>query len=193
MPVLKYDDSRVWSLDPMAWKGERDRYLKIDCTEWFRSSLQQRPQPADYIEEKSMSATNSRLPLKKLERSHWAEANGWSVGCWRDSLPFVANKAGKLIHRPKGVTLFNTPRGSHIAVHYYCDQGVTDNQSKGKLSFSDSIDADDMLCEACEARAVMAGFPSASEIVGRHVHIGKLKVVRCAEFTHKSAGLGVIG
>jgi hypothetical protein len=95
---------------------------------------------------------------------------------WQDSEPFVENKQGILIHRPRSVTLYNTLRYPHIAVHYYCGGSVTD--SKGKLKFFTEPDEDMMLCTYCEARAVMAGLPAASEIIGKHFHTGKLKAVR---------------
>ena len=37
---------------------------------------------------------------------------------------------------------------------------------------------DKLLCEACELSAVLAGLPSAYELAGRHVHLGRIKAVR---------------
>ena len=39
-------------------------------------------------------------------------------------------------------------------------------------------EADKLLCAACERNAVLAGLPSAYELAGRHVHLGKLKAVQ---------------
>lgn len=97
---------------------------------------------------------------------------------WRESEPFVENKRGILIHRPRSASMYRlkTTGKSHIAVRMYCGASFTDND--GDLTFLPKPPEDALLCAACEARAVMAGLPTASELAGRHVHIGKLKAVR---------------
>ena len=49
---------------------------------------------------------------------------------------------------------------------------------KRNLTFLAAPPADKLLCEACERSAVLAGLPSADELAGRHVHIGKIKAVQ---------------
>lgn len=98
------------------------------------------------------------------------------IAVWRDSEPFVENKRGILIHRPRSASMFRCLNKPHIAVHFYCGAITTD--SKGNVTFMAVPPEDSLLCHACEARAVMAGLPTASSIAGRHVHVGKLKAVR---------------
>lgn len=96
---------------------------------------------------------------------------------WRESAPFVHNKRGLLIHRPRFVSVYNRDRGTHIAVEYYCGNHVTDNVKRGNLTFIDAPNGGDMVCHACEQRAVMAGLPTSTAIAGTHVHTGKLKAI----------------
>lgn len=124
-----------------------------------------------------------KLPLERQTEPKYKPYGSNAVALWTSSEPFVENKRGILIHRPRRVTLYNWKErwGPHIAVEYYCGQTTTDR--KGNITFLPAPAETDLLCEACEARAVMAGLPSASELAGRHVHIGKLKAVRvcCAQ------------
>lgn len=46
------------------------------------------------------------------------------------------------------------------------------------LTFLAAPPDDKLLCEACERNAVLAGLPSADELAGRHVHLGKIKAVQ---------------
>ena len=121
-----------------------------------------------------------KLKLEKSKYSYKAGVNSGLKLKWNDCEPFVENKQGILLHRPRSVSLYNTLWGAHIAVHYYCGASVTD--SKGKLTFLTVPDDSAILCEACEARAVMAELPSAYSIAGKHIHIGKLKaVISCCQ------------
>lgn len=113
-----------------------------------------------------------RLPLEQNRHSIRRAAS------WRDSEPFVENRHGILIHRPKSVTLYNLHSHPHIAVNYWCGGGSTDNEIKAKLTFLSEPKADAIVCEACEARAQMAGLPSSALLAGRHVHIGRLKPIK---------------
>lgn len=112
------------------------------------------------------------------------------VARWRDCEPFVENRRGVLIHRPKAVNVYTTSRRSkmHIAIHFYCGSGTTDCDKSQNVTFLAVPPEDSLLCAACEARAVMAGLPTTTSIAGRHVHVGKLKAIRtcCAEEATKS-------
>jgi hypothetical protein len=100
----------------------------------------------------------------------------WGVSTvWRDCAPFVENGRAILIHRPRSVVTYNIHAAPHIGVNYWCGNQVS---TSGKITFLSEPPHDRLLCEACEARAVMAGHPTATEIVGRHVHIGRLKAIR---------------
>jgi hypothetical protein len=111
-----------------------------------------------------------KIPLK-LGKQYGQKAR------WKESLPFVENKMAILIHRPKKVNLHKCgDRRPHISVEHYC--GNTHSGDFDKLTFLEAPNENDLVCHACESRAVMAGLPSSSEIAGRHVHIGKLKAVK---------------
>lgn len=116
-----------------------------------------------------------RLKLEKSKYPSRRYVNSGLKAKFSECEPFVENKRGILIHRPRSVDLYNTRFGAHIAVHYYCGGSTTD--SKGKVTFLTNLDDSAILCAACEARAVMAELPSAYLITGKHVHVGKLKAV----------------
>lgn len=124
-----------------------------------------------------------RLPLEMRQYTSLSSIAFRDKARWRDSDPFVENTRGLLIHRPRRVTLHTGCGYPHIAVHYYC--GNSANGTAKNMSFLSEPPDDALLCEVCEARAVMCGLPSAAAIVGRHVHIGKLKAVRtCCKQVH---------
>lgn len=113
-----------------------------------------------------------RLPLERQKPHAWGPP---PISVWRDSPPFVMNDQGLLIHRPRTVTARSLPKkAAWLSIRYWCG-----NQVNGRKNLTFITDpADRLLCEACEARAVMAGLPAARTITGKHVHIGKLKAVR---------------
>ena len=97
------------------------------------------------------------------------------IARWRDSEPFVENERGLLIHRPRYVNVYSCRGKAHISVKYYCGNCVSN--SRGGLTFLGEPPPDALLCAFCEARAVMAGLPTATSLAGRHVHTGKLRAI----------------
>lgn len=102
---------------------------------------------------------------------------GGPIAMWRDSEPFVENRRGLLIHRPRYVSMFESRRGAHVAIEFYCGGSTTDTRERGNVMFLPAPPEGSLLCAACEARAVMAGLPSASALAGRHICIGRLKAI----------------
>ena len=94
---------------------------------------------------------------------------------WSSCAPFVENSRGVLIHRPRSAQTITIHREPHKAIHYWCGNGVA---GKRNLSFLAAPPEDKLLCARCEAQAVKAGLPSAAELTGRHVHLGKVVAVR---------------
>ena len=94
---------------------------------------------------------------------------------WASCAPFVENSRGVLIHRPRSAQTITIHKEPHMAVHYWCGNGVA---GKRNLTFLVAPPDDQLLCEACERNAVLAGLPSAYELAGRHVHLGKIKAVQ---------------
>lgn len=88
------------------------------------------------------------------------------------SKPFAEATRAKLAHRVRYLTLYEKVRlNDHYAVSMWCgsstcrtdidDLGLTDQPSR-------------LLCERCEAMAVLHGQPTSDELAGRHVHTGRL-------------------
>ena len=94
---------------------------------------------------------------------------------WASCAPFLENSRGVLIHRPMTVRTITLLGETHLAIKYWCGNGVAGKRS---LTFLSDPPAGKLLCEACERRAVDAGLPSAHELAGRHVHLGKIKAVQ---------------
>lgn len=92
---------------------------------------------------------------------------------WRQSAPFLFNPRGYLIHRVRYVqTITRSGRVSHFAFSFWCGNGTCN----GNLLHEPP--ADRLLCAHCEANAVAHGMPSSEQLVGRHVHLGKLRAIR---------------
>lgn len=84
------------------------------------------------------------------------------------ALPFAVNSRGVLVHRTRGISIHHNSDGtfSHHSCHYYCGafaHGVTLVAAPDEAA---------IVCMHCEARCNVLGLPSATEIVGRHVHVG---------------------
>ena len=99
---------------------------------------------------------------------------------FKESKPFVMNDRAVLIHRPRSIVLYNLHKYPHLAIHQWCENTHTGMK---KFTFLDEVPIGRLLCAACEARALMAGLPSAESICGRHVHIGRMvpRQICCAK------------
>lgn len=114
----------------------------------------------------------------QLNKSKSAPYKGSIV--WKSCLPFVDNKRAQLIHRPKEVTTYVHYKYPYLAVKAWCGNTFVGD----KFTFlTDITDGGKLLCSRCEATAIENGLLSSSDIVGHHVHLGKLKPIRicCAE------------
>lgn len=96
------------------------------------------------------------------------------IAVWRDSEPFVENKKGVLIHRPRQVEVYFCLRRSHLAIKHWCGNGHTGRE---KFTFLAVPPEGRIVCAHCEANAIEAGYPSSSELAGRHVCIGGVKAI----------------
>lgn len=95
---------------------------------------------------------------------------------WSSCLPFVDNKYAKLIHRPREVTTLTHFKYPYIAVKAYCGNSFN---GKDKFTFHDTLNENGkLLCARCEKIALENGLISADLIVGRHVHLGRLKAIK---------------
>ena len=94
---------------------------------------------------------------------------------WKSSLPFLDNSRAALVHRPRTVQTVTIHKEPHIAVLNWCGNGFA---GKRNLSFLAAHPEGKLLCARCEAQAVKAGLPSAAELTGRHVHLGKVVAVQ---------------
>lgn len=120
-----------------------------------------------------------KLTLEKLSKN---TDKRYSYLHWKTCLPFVENRMGVLIHRPRevvsirGITIRH---GNYLSVHNWCGQSVN---GYDKFTFLEAPPDEALLCARCEALAVYNGLPSAESLAGRHVHIGKVIGVKiCCE------------
>lgn len=94
----------------------------------------------------------------------------------RKSLPFAVNSRGVLVHRVRSLGIFLSIDGaySHHSAHYHC------NAFASGVSLVAEPDQAAIVCHVCEARCKYLGLPSAEELVGRHVHVGrKVAIANC--------------
>lgn len=109
-----------------------------------------------------------KLPLQKEKG-----LRGYVKVPWTESLPFVENRRAVLIHRPRRVTTHQISEkdSPHIGMQCWCGtcfSGTT------KFTFLDAPPDGKLLCLRCETEAVKAGLPSANQLVGHHVHLGRV-------------------
>lgn len=123
------------------------------------------------------------LPLEKKDHIFYRDPR---IFHWTKCAPFVENKRGHLIHRPRSGSTYQLHNiGPHIGITFWCGMAVTDNG--GKLTLIDAPPEDSILCERCEVIAVANGLPSADELAGRHVHKGRTVAVKtCCQAERKS-------
>jgi hypothetical protein len=109
-----------------------------------------------------------------LEKNKNLRGNGIA---WTACKPFVENSMGELIHRPREVTTWKVSERwkAHIAVTGWC--GNTATRTK-KFTFLDAPGLNQVVCARCEGKAVAAGLPTSSQLVGRHVHLGGVVTVK---------------
>jgi hypothetical protein len=100
------------------------------------------------------------------------------IAFWSECLPFVENNLAVLIHRPTQVTTYylGLKYGPHIAIHYWCGNTVTGREDK--LTFLSKPPRGRLVCARCEEMAINAGEYSSDKIVGRHVHVGRVKALQ---------------
>lgn len=95
---------------------------------------------------------------------------------WTSCTPFVDNNKALLIHRPRVVVTYKTQKIPHIGITFWCGNSACGDDKK--FTFTDSPSLNKYLCARCEAAAIDAGLPSADDLAGHHVHIGKLIAVK---------------
>ncbi len=124
-----------------------------------------------------------KIALKTI-KAHVSKDNRCDYFSWKSCLPFMENKRGVLIHRPRAVVTINasrlfTKKLPYLAVTHWCGNSVN---SENSFTFLNAPPEGKILCERCEVLAVEAGLPSASSLAGRHVHVGGVKAVAsCCE------------
>jgi len=113
-----------------------------------------------------------------LEIDDWSDTFGRGpIAKLKESLPFIVNARAKLVHRPRSVNVhkISSDYVRHLAIHYWCGGGSTGLK---KFDFVAVPGENETLCARCEEKAVEAGRPSSDDLVGRHVHVGGVKVRR---------------
>lgn len=124
-----------------------------------------------------LSDTGSTITKLPLERPRKISANEFP---WAACAPFVENSRGTLIHRPRSGSTYNIHRLPHVSVHFWC--GMASSSDGKNLTFLAAPPEGKILCARCEAIAVANGLPSADELAGRHVHVGRtVAMATCCE------------
>ena len=92
--------------------------------------------------------------------------------------PFIVNNRATLIHRPRSVSIHKIgPKWPHhIAFTMWCGSGQVGDFDK--FDFVDQPPPNRLVCAVCEERALMSGQKSSDQIVGRHVHKGRMKPIQ---------------
>ncbi len=95
---------------------------------------------------------------------------------WASSKPFVENRRGILIHRPKSVMTYKAHWGeTYPIIDYWC--GASANGTD-KFTFLDEPPHEKLVCARCEIEATRHNVPPSEQVVGRHVHVGSVVGVR---------------
>lgn len=107
-----------------------------------------------------------RVQLKAKPRS-------LAIDDWEDCEPFLDNARAVLIHRVRYVSVhkISSQWPAHLAVVAWCG---TSFSGLKKFTFLDEPPKSKLLCERCEVAAFAHGQPTAEQLVGHHVHLGKL-------------------
>lgn len=91
---------------------------------------------------------------------------------WKRSVPFVISRHGYLVHRVRSAST-HIYRGEtqHNSAKLWCG-----NSFNGTPVFLAEPPENRLICAVCEANAVAHGLPTSSDLVGRHVCVGRLRV-----------------
>lgn len=103
---------------------------------------------------------------------------------WTKALPFFFNHRGLLVHRVHSALTFLNAKGEdrHSSIHYFCGNG-------GCLDYGELL-ADPgkrLICARCEFLAQSNRKPSADQIVGRHCHVGRIRVEQTCCTKHRES------
>lgn len=104
---------------------------------------------------------------------------------WKSCLPFVENKRGVLIHRPRSVVTVAksvVSRTPYVCVDMWCGNRTVG----GDYTFLASPPNGKVVCARCEAIAIESGQQSSDNLAGHHVHIGGVRaVITCCPDTNE--------
>jgi hypothetical protein len=119
-----------------------------------------------------MPKINLKYPSHRMRGRQVAD---WSHVVWKKSLPFFVNTRGFLTHRVSWVySIIYKGELSHTAVGYLC--GNSGIEGTGHGLFYEDPPADRLLCELCENIAIRRRLPTADQLAGRHIHVGRIRV-----------------
>lgn len=95
---------------------------------------------------------------------------------WKQAPPFLLNPRGILVHRLRSVKChMDGDKYQHTSVSYLCGGGTSGD---GVGEFLHEPPPDRLVCAVCEAVAIAHGLPASSDLVGRHVCIGRVRAER---------------
>jgi hypothetical protein len=116
------------------------------------------------------------IKTKPLNPDAWRNPDHQPMLHLTSTRPFVENNRAALIHRVERMSQYKLgDRRPHLCVKMWCGQGQNGLE---KFTFHDDPPHGKLVCQRCETAAVEAGLPTADELAGRHVCLGKVKAVR---------------
>ena len=125
---------------------------------------------------RSKRRTKTKQPVMitlELRRDrHYLEAKSRRKG-----EPFFRAQAGVLFHRVRYITDFYVgKRLRHTAVTYQCNN--TSFVRAGSMFSGNPTEQRAFVCSACEYWAKKRNKPTADQLAGKHVHVGRLVAVQ---------------
>lgn len=117
-----------------------------------------------------------KIPLQRRSKLYRQQVGGIE---WHSCSPFIDNSRALLVHRPRyGATLqIRAKYKPHFAIEFWCGSSSTGTK---KFTFLDEPTQGKFLCARCEEKAIAAGYPSSTDLTGKHIHTGgTIAVQKC--------------
>lgn len=97
-------------------------------------------------------------------------------------LPFAKSSRGVLVHRVRSVTIYAIHASPHAALQYWCSMVGTHSfdgvNRHADIQMMEEPEEGQLICHRCEAIAVLSGEQTSDQLVGRHVHKGRVRPQR---------------
>lgn len=92
-----------------------------------------------------------------------------------EAYPFVLNKRGILVHRPKKISIIQSAKGPSMVVEYYCGNSASGSDI---FELKNDVETRQVVCRCCENKATKAGLPSTFAILNKSTFLGGNRLAR---------------